>query len=55
LAPIPGGGRDYSKQGYPWKEFEGFSPPDHTITDDPGEPGPSRTLDEYLPEPPVIR
>ena len=55
LAPIPGGGRDYSKRGYPWKEFEGFSPPDHTITDDPGEPGPLRTLDEFLPEPPVIR
>jgi hypothetical protein len=47
LAPIPGGGRDYSKRGYPWKEFEGFSPPDHTITDDPGEPGPLRT-DEFL-------
>ena len=55
LAPIPGGGHDYSKQGYPWKEFEGFAPPDHTITHDPGQPGPSRTLDEYFPEPPVIR
>jgi type IV pilus assembly protein PilQ len=55
LAPVPGGGHDYSKQGYPWKEFEGFTPPDHTITDDPGEPGPSRTLDEFFPEPPVIR
>jgi type IV pilus assembly protein PilQ len=55
LAPVPGGGRDYSKRGYPWKEFEGFGPTEHTITDDPGEPGPLRTLDEFFPEPPVIR
>jgi Flp pilus assembly secretin CpaC len=55
LAPVPGGGRDYSKQGYPWKEFEGFGPPEMSITDDPGQVGPIRTIEEHSPEPPVIR
>jgi type IV pilus assembly protein PilQ len=55
LAPVPGGGRDYSKQGYPWKEFEGFGPPEHTMFDDPGQLGDIRTIDQPPPEPPVIR
>jgi type IV pilus assembly protein PilQ len=44
LAPWPGGRRDYSRQGFPWKEFEGFGPPEPTSTDDPGTPGRIRTV-----------
>jgi type IV pilus assembly protein PilQ len=44
LAPLPGGRRDYSRQGYPWKEFEGFGPPHPASTSDPGTPGNVRTI-----------
>lgn len=44
---------DYSKQGYPWKEFEGFSPEVHVEgIHNPGSPGPSQNLDR--PPPPVV-
>ena len=36
---------DYSKQGYPWKEFEGFGPPEVTATDDLGQTGPTTSLE----------
>lgn len=49
LAPWPGGRRDYSRQGFPWKEFEGFGPPQPASIDDPGTPGPVRTV--YPPPP----
>ena len=38
---------DYSKQGYPWKEFEGFHGPhegEPMAIDDPGQPGPTRNI-----------
>jgi type IV pilus assembly protein PilQ len=42
---------DYSKQGYPWKEFEGFSPEVHVEgMHDPGSPGPSQNLERPLPQ-----
>jgi type IV pilus assembly protein PilQ len=42
---------DYSKQGYPWKEFEGFSPEVHVEgMHDPGSPGPSQNLERLLPQ-----
>lgn len=44
LAPWPGGRRDYSRQGYPWKEFEGFGPPEPASIDEPGTPGRIRTV-----------
>lgn len=55
LAPVPGGKPDYSKQGYPWKEFEGFGPAEASIGDDPGQTGPVRTIEEYPPQSPIIR
>jgi type IV pilus assembly protein PilQ len=43
---------DYSRQGYPWKEFEGFTGPhETTVTDDRGQPGPIQSLER--PRPPV--
>jgi type IV pilus assembly protein PilQ len=46
---------DYSKQGYPWKEFEGFSGEHHvTAIDDPGQPGPRQTLQRPLPAAPSV-
>ncbi len=56
LAPGARTKPDYSKQGYPWKEFEGFSG-QHEVTaiDDPGQAGPVHTLDRPRPElPPVL-
>jgi type IV pilus assembly protein PilQ len=55
LSPLTGRHRDYSKQGYPWKEFEGFGPPDLAGIDDPGQPGSSVTVERPRPLPPVIR
>lgn len=41
---------DYSKQGYPWKEFEGFNPEVHVEgMHDPGVPGPSQNLERPPP------
>ena len=46
---------DYSRDGYPWKEFEGFSGEHHiTATDDPGQPGPTHTLQRPLPPAPRV-
>lgn len=41
--------RDYSKKGYPWKTFEGFSDePEISHIPDRGSPGPVRTLEPDL-------
>jgi type IV pilus assembly protein PilQ len=41
--------KDYSKKGYPWKKFEGFSgEPEVSSIPDPGSPGPVRTLQPDL-------
>jgi len=56
LAPSPGGRRDYSRQGFPWKEFEGFGPPEPASTDDLGTPGSVRTVHPPPPlKPPPAR
>jgi hypothetical protein len=36
--------RDYSKDGYPWKEFEGIPDPVSEGVSDPGVPGAVRTI-----------
>jgi hypothetical protein len=51
LGPFDGGKRDYSKFGYPWKEFEGFAPSGPTSVPDPGEPGPVRNVLRSSPKP----
>jgi type IV pilus assembly protein PilQ len=52
LGPVGRTKPNYSNQGYPWKEFEGFSSEHHvTAIDDPGQTGPTRILDR--PRPPV--
>jgi uncharacterized membrane-anchored protein len=55
LAPIGRTHPDYSKEGYPWKEFEGF-PAQQEITalDDPGQPGPVHSLDRPRPQMPTV-
>jgi hypothetical protein len=56
LAPWPGGRRDYSRQGFPWKEFEGFGPLEPASTDDLGTPGSVRTVHPPPPlKPPPAR
>jgi len=41
--------KDYSKRGYPWKKPEGFSDvPEVSSIPDPGNPGPTRTLEPDL-------
>lgn len=47
----PGVSPNYSKQGYPWKEFEGFGPPEISAVPDPGQPGPTHSIER--PRPPV--
>jgi type IV pilus assembly protein PilQ len=43
---------DYSRQGYPWKEFEGFGGEHEiTATDDLGQIGPTQSLQR--PQPPI--
>jgi hypothetical protein len=54
LAPLTGRHRDYSKRGYPWKEFEGFGPPEISGMHDPGQPGSSITVEQPPPLSPVI-
>jgi type IV pilus assembly protein PilQ len=49
LHPFRRGGPDYSKQGYPWKEFEGFGEHQITSTDDMGQIGPTTTLERPIP------
>ena len=52
LAPLSGRHYDYSRQGYPWKEFEGFSPPmEPTAMNDPGITGHTRTILRPAPRP----
>ena len=52
LAPLSGRHYDYSRQGYPWKEFEGFSPPmEPTAINDPGITGHTRTILRPAPRP----
>jgi hypothetical protein len=51
LPPLTGGHRDYSKRGYPWKEFEGFGPPQPGGGSDPGSIGPTRTILRPPPRP----
>jgi hypothetical protein len=55
LAPGARTKPDYSKQGYPWKEFEGFSGK-HEITaiDDRGQPGPMHSLERPRPAIPPV-
>ncbi|MEX2175606.1 MAG: secretin and TonB N-terminal domain-containing protein, partial [Pirellulaceae bacterium] len=50
LGPVGRRRPDYSKQGYPWKVEEGFGEPQITALDDPGQPGPTQTLER----PPVV-
>jgi type IV pilus assembly protein PilQ len=41
---------DYSRDGFPWKEFEGFpAEPEITAVDDPGQAGPIGTIERPLP------
>jgi type IV pilus assembly protein PilQ len=49
LPPLSGRHRDYSRLGYPWKEFEGFGPPEIAASEDLGPSGPVRTLQRPLP------
>jgi type IV pilus assembly protein PilQ len=50
LRPLGRTRPDYSKQGYPWKEFEGFSPEVHVEgIHNPGSPGPSQNLERPQP------
>ena len=51
LSPLSGRHRDYSPQGYPWKEFEGFGPLEPAGIDDRGVVGESRTIERPPPEP----
>ena len=51
LGPFDGGNRDYSKFGYPWKEFQGFGPSEPTSVEDPGTPGPVRNIVRPSPKP----
>jgi type IV pilus assembly protein PilQ len=51
LGPISGKHRDYSKSGYPWKEFEGIGPPEISTTNDPGILGNMRTITRPVPTP----
>jgi type IV pilus assembly protein PilQ len=51
LAPLSGAHHDYSKYGYPWKEFEGFGPLEPSATGDLGLAGPTRTILRPSPRP----
>lgn len=54
LGPTAHNKPNYTRQGYPWKEFEGFGGEHQiTATDDPGQPGP--TQDVVRPRPPVTQ
>ncbi len=50
LAPLTGRHRDYSKGGFPWKEFPEFGPVEITASDDAGQLGPTRDI---VPPPPL--
>lgn len=44
LGPLPTNKRDYSRQGYPWKDLDAFVPSAPTSFPDPGQVGPVRTV-----------
>jgi type IV pilus assembly protein PilQ len=44
LAPLTGGHKHYSRQGYPWKDADEFGPPQPAGIDDRGTAGPLRTI-----------
>jgi hypothetical protein len=55
LAPIGRAKPNYTKQGYPWKEFEGFpAQPEITAIDDPGQTGSIQSLERPRPPVPAI-
>lgn len=49
LGPLDKHGPNYSRQGYPWKESEGFGPAPPTTTGDQGVAGPTRTILKPMP------
>lgn len=50
LRPVGRTKPDYSRQGYPWKEFEGFGGEHEiTATDDLGQIGPTQTIERPVP------
>jgi hypothetical protein len=51
LLPFSGRHHNYSKQGYPWKDFEGFTEPGISAVDDPGTTGNVRTVVRPAPVP----
>jgi type IV pilus assembly protein PilQ len=52
LRPVGRTKPDYSRQGYPWKEYEGFGGQHEiTATDDLGQIGPTQTIER--PQPPI--
>jgi len=51
LGPFTGKHHNYSKFGYPWKEFDGISPPEPTEFSDPGTTGNVRTVVRPAPVP----
>jgi type IV pilus assembly protein PilQ len=51
LGPFTGRHHDYSRVGYPWKEFEGISPPEPPMPNDLGVTGNVRTVERPAPRP----
>jgi type IV pilus assembly protein PilQ len=51
LRPLSNRGPDYSREGFPWKKFEGFGPPGVSATDDQGTVGNTRTILRQPPRP----
>ncbi len=51
LPPFSGKHHNYSKFGYPWKDFEGFGPSEVSAIDDPGVTGNVRTVVRPAPVP----
>jgi type IV pilus assembly protein PilQ len=51
LVPLSGRHHDYSRQGYPWKEYEGMNPPGVSSTNDMGTVGRTRTIVRQPPQP----
>ena len=50
LGPVGRHRPDYSRRGYPWKDFEGFTNErEVTAFDDPGQPGPTRNIETVVP------
>ena len=49
LGPLDKHGPNYSRQGYPWKESEGFGPAPPSSTGDMGVAGPTRTILKPMP------